>query len=777
MKSYRRKNRRAHGKFVGLSHETIERKRSEAALRRSEATIRSIVETAVSGIVTIDQTGQIILFNPAAERMFGYNSLEVIGENVKILMPSPFQEEHDLYLRNFLETGKCKIIGIGREVVGRKKSGVVFPIDLAVSMVALEETILFVGIITDATQRKKAEQTLLEAKQLAESANHYKSEFLATMSHEIRTPMHAILGLLHLTLQTELNDKQRNYINKIQNSSKCLLEIVNDVLDFSKLGAGKLSLEAIDFFMDDILSHVANLVEIQADAKGLKLSFDRSPEVPNALIGDPTRLGQILVNLTNNAVKFTESGNIGVSIQKKAFQDNRVQVSFRISDTGIGMTPEQCATIFQTFTQGDVSTTRRYGGSGLGLFICKQLVEMMEGEIGVVSEVGRGSVFSFSVWLRLPEKKQYNQDFQQRGNSIGNNPLSRDGKTIWNIPGLNVLLVDDAAINQEIVTEFLGGVDINVTVAGDGIEAVRQVEDRLFDIILMDIQMPIMDGITATKLIRNLPNGRDLPILAMTASILDSDHNKCLEAGMNGFITKPIEPEEILKILCNHFPEKKKSLIDVTKITGNFEANKYSDILHGIDLEIGLNRVGGNMTLLRKIWKRFLDEYVQGHYRIREALEQNNREKALLTAHTLKGVSGTIGAVVLQQSVTRLESDLKSSDDLNNTSSLLKLVENELYNISEGIISYFSWNSPNEQQKESNPLTHIGVISLLDELVVMIKEMNPLAEEKAEWLVGCLTGEPGYDLARKLVSKISNTEFEDALAILKEIDILLKNTP
>ncbi|MBF0140204.1 MAG: PAS domain S-box protein [Magnetococcales bacterium] len=777
MISYRRRNRRAHGKFVGLSHETIERKRSEAALRRSEATIRSIVETAISGIVTIDQTGRIILFNPAAERMFGYNSLEVIGENVKILMPSPFQEEHDLYLRNFLETGKCKIIGIGREVVGRKKNGVVFPIDLAVSMVDVDETTLFVGIITDATQRKKAEQSLLEAKQLAESANHYKSEFLATMSHEIRTPMHAILGLLHLTLQTELNDKQRNYITKIQNSSKCLLEIVNDVLDFSKLGAGKLSLEAIDFFMDDILSHVANLVEIQADAKGLKLSFDRSPEVPNALIGDPTRLGQILVNLTNNAVKFTESGNIGVSIQKKAFQDNRVQVSFRISDTGIGMTPEQCATIFQTFTQGDVSTTRRYGGSGLGLFICKQLVEMMEGEIGVVSEVGRGSVFTFTVWLRLPEKKQYNQDFQKWGNSIGNSSFSRDSKTIWNIPGLNVLLVDDAAINQEIVTEFLGGVDINVTVAGNGSEAVRQVEDRLFDIILMDIQMPIMDGITATKLIRNLPNGRDLPILAMTASILDSDHNKCLEAGMNGFITKPIEPEEILKILCNHFPEKKKNLIDMTKEKENFEANKYSDILHGIDLEIGLNRVGGNMTLLRKIWKRFLDEYVQGHYRIREALEQNNREKALLTAHTLKGVSGTIGAVVLQQSVTRLESDLKSSDDLNNISSLLKLVENELYNISEGINSYFSWNSLNEQQKESNPLTHIGVISLLDELVVMIQEMNPLAEEKAEWLVGCLTGEPGYDLARKLVSKISNTEFEDALAILKEIDILFKDTP
>ncbi|MBF0434919.1 MAG: PAS domain S-box protein [Magnetococcales bacterium] len=776
MKSYRR-NRRARGTFVGLSHETTERKRSESALRRSEATIRSIVETAVSGIVTIDQTGRIILFNPAAERMFGYSPPEVLGENVKILMPSPFREEHDHYLKNFLQTKERKIIGIGREVVGRKKNGVVFPIDLAVSMVAVDENILFVGIITDATQRKKTEQSLLEAKQLAESANHYKSEFLATMSHEIRTPMHAILGLLHLTLQTDLNDKQRDYIIKIQNSSKCLLEIVNDVLDFSKLGAGKLSLEAIDFFMDDILSHVANMNEIQADAKGLKLSFDRSPEVPNALIGDPTRLGQILVNLTNNAVKFTESGTIGVSIQKEAFLDNRIQLGFRISDTGIGMSPEQCATIFQTFTQGDVSTTRRYGGSGLGLFICKQLVEMMEGEIGVVSEVGRGSVFSFTVWLRLPEKKQYNQYFQQWDNAIGKSFFSRDSETIWNIPGLTVLLVDDAVINQEIVKEFLGGLDIHVTVAGDGREAVRQVEDRLFDIILMDIQMPIMDGITATKLIRNLPNGRDLPILAMTASILDSDHNKCLEAGMNGFIAKPIEPEEILKILCNRFPEKRKRFFDVKKEEVNFDANQYSDILHGIDLEIGLSRVGGSITLLRKMWKRFLDEYVQGHYRIREALEQNNREKALLTVHTLKGVSGTIGAVVLQHSVTRLESDLKSSDNLKNISSLLKHVENELYNISEGVNSYFSWNSPNEQHKKSEPLTHAAVIPLLEELVVLIREMNPLAEEKAEWLVGCLTGEPGYDLARELVTKISNTEFDDALAILKEIDILHSTIP
>ncbi|MBF0131813.1 MAG: PAS domain S-box protein [Magnetococcales bacterium] len=721
-------------------------------LRRSEAILRSIIDTAVSGIVTIDQTGQIILFNPAAERMFGYHTAEVTGKNVTILMPSPYREEHDRYLKNFLETGTHKIIGIGREVTGRKKNGDIFPIDLAVSKVDLDDVILFVGIITDATQRKSAEASLLAAKHSAESADRFKSEFLATMSHEIRTPMHAILGFLHLILQTELNDKQRDYLLKIKNSSINLMVIINDILDLSKIGAGKMILETTDFYIDDVLTHVTNVVGIQAKEKGLALFLERHPDVPDTMIGDPTRLGQILVNMTNNAVKFTETGEINVSIQTMAFRDHRVQLLFRVRDTGIGMTPEQCATLFQSFTQGDVSTTRRYGGSGLGLSICKRLVEMMAGEIDVVSQAGRGSVFSFTVWLGVPSEQQ-DQDLRQLGDTGDKHEQSSVVNPAWNLSGVTILVAEDAVINQEIVTEVLGRVGMIVTVAGDGAAAVRQVQERGFDIILMDIHLPIMDGITATRHIRALPHGKKIPILAMTASALETDRDKCLEAGMNDFITKPIEPDKLLEVLHPWFPGRENQAV----------------ILQGIDLEVGLKRVGGRIILLRKLWKRFLEEYGQKHDRIREALGQKDRETALRFVHTLKGVSGSVGAIELQQSAIMLESALRDSDNWERNFSLLARLEKDLSHVTEGIENYFSWYAMQPQPQTHFPATNESVFSLLDELILMVQEMDPLAEEKAELLVGCFNGGPGCDLAKKLAIKISNAEFEESFAILQEL--------
>ncbi|MEO5329660.1 MAG: PAS domain S-box protein [Magnetococcus sp. THC-1_WYH] len=722
-------------------------------LRRSEAILRSIIDTAVSGIVTIDQTGQIILFNPAAERMFGYHTAEVMGKNVTILMPSPYREEHDRYLKNFLETGTHKIIGIGREVAGRKKNGDIFPIDLAVSKVDLDDVILFVGIITDATQRKSTEESLLAAKHSAESADRFKSEFLATMSHEIRTPMHAILGLLHLALQTELDDKQRNYLLKIKNSSVHLMAIINDVLDLSKIGAGKMILETTDFYIDDVLTHVTNVVGIQAKEKGLALFLERHPDVPDILIGDPTRLGQILVNMTNNAVKFTETGEINVSIQTMAFRDHRIQLLFRVRDTGIGMTPEQCATLFQSFTQGDVSTTRRYGGSGLGLSICKRLVEMMAGEIDVVSQAGRGSVFSFTVWLEVPPEQQQDQNLRQLGDTGDKHEQSSVVNPAWNLSGVTILVAEDAVINQEIVTEVLGRVGMIVTVASDGAAAVRQVQERGFDIILMDIHLPIMDGITATRHIRALPHGKKIPILAMTASALETDRDKCLEAGMNDFITKPIEPDKLLEVLHPWFPRRENQAV----------------ILQGIDLEVGLKRVGGGIILLRKLWKRFLEEYGQKHDRIREALGQKDWETALRFVHTLKGISGSVGAIELQQSAIMLESALRDSGNWERISSLLARLEKDLSHVTEGIENYFSWYAMQPQPQTHFLATNENVVSLLDELILLVQEMDPLAEEKAELLVVCFGGGLGCDLAKKLAIKISNAEFEESFAILQEL--------
>ncbi|MBF0585100.1 MAG: PAS domain S-box protein, partial [Magnetococcales bacterium] len=468
--------------FVGMVRDTTRQLLAEETLRRSEATIRSIVETAVTGIITIDAAGRVNSINPAAERLFGFAAEEVIGQNVNMLMPSPFREEHDGYLQHYLDTGIKKIIGIGREVVGRKKNGDTFPMELAVSEVNVGEK-MFVGIVTDATVRKAAEKALLEAKNAADAANRSKSDFLANMSHEIRTPMNAIIGMSHLALRTDMSPKQRDYLTKIKSSAHSLLGIINDILDFSKIEAGKLVIESTEFLLDTVLSNATDLVDVKVAEKGLELIVDRHQKVPNALIGDPTRIGQIITNLTNNAVKFTDRGEITLSVRVLQRQENRVNLGFAIRDTGIGMTPEQCAKLFNSFTQADASTTRKYGGTGLGLSISKQLVERMGGQIRVESEVDKGSVFSFNLWLEMQSEQQIQA------------LLSSSMK------GMRVLVVDDYDQAGKILTEILESFGFEAIQTHSGSAALEllameqnQNGKQPIKLVFLDWKMPVMTG-------------------------------------------------------------------------------------------------------------------------------------------------------------------------------------------------------------------------------------------------------------------------------------------
>ena len=380
---------------------------------------------------------------------------------------------------------------------------------------------------------------LVQAKEFAEDAGKMKTEFLANMSHEIRTPMNAIIGLAYLALKTNLDERQGDYLRKIRQSGNHLLRIINDILDFSKIDAGKLSIEVAEFELAHVLHNVRNLVSDEAAAKGLEIAFDVDPRIAPRLRGDALRLGQILINFCNNAVKFTASGNVALTARVDEDNPTDQLLYFAVTDTGIGLTHEQARRLFQPFQQADASTTRKFGGSGLGLVIAKSLAELMDGTIGVTSEFGAGSTFWFT--SRLGKSAV--------ANGAALRVLDDPVRGLEGLHGARVLLVEDSKLNQLVAIGLMGDAKLTIEVADNGEIGVQMVQARQYDLVLMDMQMPVMDGIEATKAIRSIRRLERLPIVAMTANALSSDRERCLAAGMNDHIAKPIDPDTFFRVL------------------------------------------------------------------------------------------------------------------------------------------------------------------------------------------------------------------------------------
>ena len=513
------------------------------------------------------------------------------------------------------------------------------------------------ALVKNLTASKEA---ALAAKHEADSANRAKSVFLANMSHEIRTPMNAILGLTHLGLEAP-PEKQHEYLNKITDSAGLLLNILNDILDFSKIEAGQISLESVDFDLHHVMEHLDSIIGAQAREKQLDFTIRIDPKAPRYLQGDPLRLEQVLMNLASNAVKFTERGGVTAHVAVEAESAENVVLRYSVADTGIGLTSEQQRRLFQTFSQADSSTTRKYGGTGLGLAISKRLVELMGGEICVNSEYGRGSTFHFSAtFTRLED--QTGEHLARTGvrSTVAQADLDR-------LCGARVLVAEDNAINQQIIRELLEKAHLEVTLSENGLKAIVTACERDFDVILMDIQMPVMDGLQATRKLRKIPRFKDTPIIALTANVFQTDIEHCSAAGMNDHIGKPIKVDELFtklaRALCNSGfqsadrtprpPEKPASAPPTPTAPLPVPAV--------LDIATALGRLGNNEALLKKLLALFRQTEADTLQRIRQALAAGDRTLAHRLAHTLKSTAGTVGANRLQAAARAAEQGLLNS--------------------------------------------------------------------------------------------------------------------
>lgn len=533
---------------------------------------------------------------------------------------------------------------------------------VTILFVFLCESYLVVKLIKSLRQRDKHYTEALKLQRAiieSEMENKAKSEFLANMSHEIRTPLNGIMGMTSLLALTDLSVKQEDILRKINFSIQLLSNIVNLILDFSKLDAHKLLLEKECFSLDLLLNNIRYIFSNKVKQKGILLEFITYNNTPNDLQGDRTRIIQVLTNLLDNAIKFTEQGEVILTVSSQTVQENQVELLFSIQDTGIGMKPEQIEKLFQPFTQADSSTTRRFGGTGLGLCICKQLVELMGGTIKVSSEYGIGSTFTFVIRIELAPKNT--------GLSVKQSELNLRNQTFRN---QHILLVEDNPINQEVFLEILSAMKIKVSVANNGKEAFEMALSEAFDLILMDIQMPVMDGYIATQLIREELKIKHIPIVAMTAHATKNDREKCINAGMDDYISKPVDMNILVKVLGQYlksdsFETNAKNTLNTSHSSA---LNLLPDQLAPFNIKEALRYCRNNPSLLYKLLIKFNQYYVKEspQKKMKDFIESQDITNAKLLAHTIKGTAGTLAAKELYDASERLyyALDIQQSENI-----------------------------------------------------------------------------------------------------------------
>jgi two-component system, sensor histidine kinase and response regulator len=900
--------------LYAASRDITSRKLEEKELDDSRQRMMNIIDFLPDATFVIDLEGKVIAWNKAMEEMSGISKEQMIGQG-DYAYTIPFYGERRPQLLDLLDMADAELEAHYGEVqrqgdtlfaevfvpaVYQGKGAHVWAIGAPLYDSKGKRTGA-IESIRNITERKRAESELQQAKELAEASALSKSQFLANMSHEIRTPMNAILGLTRLTLETALSELQRDYLFKVQSSSRALLNLLNDILDYSKIEAGRLELENIDFELDAVLHSLSDLFSYSAEEKGVEIFYEVGPEVPRGLKGDPLRLGQILSNLIGNAVKFTAQGEIHVKAQCVELNEREILLRFLVRDTGIGIEPEQCEALFHAFSQLDSSISRNYGGTGLGLAISKRLVHLMGGEIGVQSEPGRGSTFRFTVRLqRSPASLSLRDPRNLRGMRalvVDDQETSRDilkrileswsfevatgasGEEAialilqasrakrpfelvlldWKMPGIDglevlrlvqqeiaagelqcsptvimvsgyskdqllesaagtplddilikpvtssslfdsviaiqsgkagklprqvmdqrlqlnrklaciagarILLVEDNLINQLVAVESLKSLGFEVEVAWNGRESVEMAARKNYDAILMDLQMPEMDGFEATRLIRATPAGKNIPIIALTAAAMVQEKEACLAAGMNDHVAKPIDPAALANALLAWIGTGDGALGVAADERQVLNQPELSGPLAGFDLDAALRRLNGNRGLLARLLRAFADDLEVLPSELRASLDAGDFAKAANRMHALKGIAGNLGAAEVLAATTKLELELKGGH-------ARSLPEFEAGLQSAAAAIRGSVTLRRAEIDVSCALNPAAAAQLFDQLQGLIESCALVSDDLQQELQETLHGHVPEPLLGDVLRQLNAFQHEEALASLSQIAALI----
>ena len=883
------------------THQRLQQSLAETAraleeLQRLRHRDKLILHSVAEGICGCDLNGLIVFINPSALNMLGYAEEEVLGRPFAVPTPAAPDGQSEFRGQSEIRQVLCDGQTLWGEVLSlQRKDGSTFPVEFRAAPM-MDGGIVSGAVVTfkDITERKQQDAELCQAKLAAESANRAKSEFLANMSHEIRTPMNAILGLIQLVLDTPLSPKQDDFLRKAHASSRALLNILNDILDYSKIEAGRLNIERVPFRVEETLKAVADLHSATIADKCLEIFLEIDPKVPVTVAGDAMRLTQVLNNLVGNAVKFTDQGLIHVKADVACQVDGTLTLRFAVRDTGIGLSKDQTDCLFQAFTQGDSSITRKYGGTGLGLTICQRLVSLMGGVITVSSTEGQGATFVFTIQvdalpnaMGCPDPRQLGHckalvvDDQQTARMIlqqlldawgleahtaasGEEALAlieaaKDGDQAfdavlldWRMPGMGglevarylqadaeqgriahpllifmitaydkeellaqvgsihldgvltkpvipselfdalvngrhpptsvivptpsgdllgrkgarVLLVEDNAINQQVAAELLIKQGLTVILAGHGGEAVDCVSREAFDAVLMDLHMPVMDGLEATRRIRELPKGRELPIIAMTAAVMPEDRAQCAACGMVDFVAKPIEPEELHRVLWRWI--KPDGISSPVLAVGILDAKppvdhaRLPDVLAGFDLRRALDRLGGNRDLLARLLMDFAEGQAGFLAQLDALLETGENAQAASLLHKLKGVAGNLGATELAVRTRQLEHEIKACLPLDSYNAFVAAFTGALTAIHTGIV-------PDKTEIQPEKLDQKALLELLTVLTPYLKEQELIPDPLMQRLQQLAKTDWPDAMLSSLIRQIDQFDHDGALATIHQL--------